>query len=124
MKVKNIKMAIKSDRELFNEVKKVWKNLEKGGKVPKHEGIYFEDLDTMRKILTVERLKILKTIKKNSPRSIYELAKLIERDVKNTFDDVQFLAQVGLIELKKTKNGRAKTTPQVNYDQIVLEIPV
>jgi predicted transcriptional regulator len=124
MKVKNIKMAIKSDRELFNEVKKVWKNLEKGEKVPKHEGIYFEDLDTMRKILTVERLKILKTIKKNSPRSIYELAKLIERDVKNTFDDVQFLAQVGLIKLKKTKNGRAKTTPQVNYDQIVLEIPV
>lgn len=124
MKVKNIKMAIKSDRELFKEVKKVWKNLEKGGKVPKHEGIYFEDLDTMRKILTEGRLKILKTIKKNSPRSIYELAKLIERDVKNTFDDVQFLAQVGLIELKKTKNGRVKTTPQVNYDQILLEIPV
>jgi len=124
MKVKNIKIAIKSDSELFNEVKKVWNATEKGEKVPKHKGIYFENLDTMRKVLTEERLKILKTIKKNNPQSIYELAKLIERDIKNTFNDVQFLSQVGLIELKKTKDGREKTTPQVNYDQILLEIPV
>ena len=124
MKVKNIKIAIKSDSELFNEVKNVWNATEKGEKVPKHKGIYFENLDTMRKVLTEERLKILKTIKKNNPQSIYELAKLIERDIKNTFNDVQFLSQVGLIELKKTKDGREKTTPQVNYDQILLEIPV
>ena len=124
MKVRNIKIGIKSDRELFTEVKEVWEHLEKGEKTPKHKGIYFENLDTMRKVLTEERLRILKTIKKNNPRSIYELAKLIERDIKNTFNDVQFLSEVGLVELKKTKDGRERTTPQVNYDQILLEIPV
>jgi len=124
MKVKNIKIAIKSDPVLFSEIKQVWNSLEKGEKVQKHKGVYFENLDTMRKVLTEERLRILKTIKTNNPQSIYELAKLIKRDIKNTFNDVQFLAQVGLIELKKTKDGREKTTPQVNYDQILLEIPV
>jgi len=124
MKVKNIKIAIKSDPMLFSEIKQVWNSLEKGEKVQKHKGVYFENLDTMRKVLTEERLRILKTIKTNNPQSIYELAKLIKRDIKNTFNDVQFLAQVGLIELKKTKDGREKTTPQVNYDQILLEIPV
>jgi predicted transcriptional regulator len=124
MRVKNIKIAIKSDPMLFSEIKRVWNSLEKGEKVQKHKGVYFENLDTMRKVLTEERLRVLKTIKTNNPQSIYELAKLIKRDIKNTFNDVQFLAQVGLIELKKTKDGREKTTPQVNYDQILLEIPV
>ena len=59
----------------------------------------------MRKVLTEERLRILKTIKKAHPSSIYELAKILERDIKNTFDDVQYLAEVGLIELKKVKSG-------------------
>jgi predicted transcriptional regulator len=34
------------------------------------------------------------------------------------------LAEMGLIELKKTKNGREKSTPEVSYDRILLEIPV
>ena len=124
MKVRNIKISIKSDEELFNEVKEVCGKLERGEKVKKHEGISFESLGAMRKVLTEKRLRILKTIKKNHPQSIYELAKMLHRDIKNTFNDVQFLAQAGLIELKKTKNGREKTTPMVNYDKILLEIPV
>ena len=124
MKVKNIKIAIKSDKELFNEIKEVWNKLEKGEKVKKHEGISFTNLDVMRKVLTEERLRILKTIKKAHPSSIYELAKILERDIKNTFDDVQYLAEVGLIELKRSKEGREKITPLVNYDKILLEIPV
>ena len=124
MKVKNIKIAIKSDKELFNEIKEVWNKLEKGEKVKKHEGISFANLDVMRKVLTEERLRILKVIRKEHPTSIYELAKILERDIKNTFDDVQYLAEVGLVELKKSKVGREKITPLVNYDKILLEIPV
>lgn len=124
MRVKNIKISIKSDKELFDEVKKVTEKLERGEKVKKHEGISFDNLETMRKILTDERIKILKTIKKDNPGSIYELAKILHRDTKNTFDDVKFLSEMGLIELKKTKNGREKTTPMVKYDKILLEIAV
>lgn len=124
MKVKNIKVAIKGENELLNEVKKVWGKLEKGEKIKKHEAIYFESLDAMRRILTEERLRMLKVIKKDHPASIYELSKMLKRDVKNTFDDVQFLVQAGLVELKKTKDVREKTTPRVNYDKILLEISV
>jgi predicted transcriptional regulator len=124
MRVRDIKISIKSDEDIFKEVKRVWEKIEKGGKVKKHEGISFESIDDMRKVLTEERLKILKTIKKEHPQSIYELAKMIHRDIKNTFDDVQFLAQAGLVELRKTKNGREKTTPHVNYNRILLEIQI
>jgi len=36
----------------------------------------------MRKILSEERFRILRTIKKEHPKSIYELAKLLNRDIK------------------------------------------
>ena len=124
MKIKNIRIAIRGEKELFEEVKEVWGKLERGEKVKKHQAIYFESLDAMRKVLTEERLKIVKAIRKNHPASIYELAKILRRDVKNTFDDVQFLAQAGLVELRKTKDVRKKTTPEVNYDKILLEISV
>ena len=124
MRVRDIKISIKSDEDIFKEVKGVWEKIEKGEKVKKHEGISFGSIDDMRKVLTEERLRILKTIKKEHPQSIYELAKMIHRDIKNTFDDVQFLAQAGLVELKKTKDGREKTTPLVNYNRILLEIQV
>jgi len=124
MRVKNIRIAIKGEGELFDEVNKIWGKLQRNQKVKKHEAIYFDNLDAMRKVLTEERLRIVKTIKKEHPTSIYELAKLLKRDVKNTFDDVQFLAQAGLVELSKTKEVREKTTPKVNYDKILLEITV
>lgn len=125
MKVRNIKITIKSDAEFFKEVKNVWKKLEQGEKVKKHEGISFESLETMRKVLTEERLRILKIIKKYHPGSIYELAKILKRDTKNVSDDVHYLAELALIEIEKGKsNGREKTTPVVNYDKILLEIPM
>ncbi len=124
MKIKNIRIAIRGEKELFEEVKEVWGKLERGEKVKKHQAIYFESLDAMRKVLTEERLKIVKAIRKNHPASIYELAKILRRDVKNTFDDVQFLAQAGLVELKKTKDIRERTALKVDYDKIVLEISV
>lgn len=124
MKVKNIKIAIKSDEKLFGEIKDVWGKLEKGEKVKKHEGIYFKSLEAMRKVLTEERLRVLKTIKTKHPSSVYELAKILKRDIKNVSNDLDYLQNIGLVELKKTTEGRKKTTPSVNYDKILLEIPV
>ncbi len=124
MKVRDVRIRIKNLEEVLSEAKEVMKKLERGEKVKKHEGISFESLDAMRKVLTEERIRVLKTIKKEHPQSIYELAKILGRDMKNTFDDVQFLAGMGLIELKKTKDGREKTAPIVKYDRILLEIAV
>jgi predicted transcriptional regulator len=124
MRVKNIKIAIKSERELSDEVKRGWEKVQKGEKVKKHEAVYFENFEAMRKILTDERIRILKVIKAEHPASIYELAKRLRRDIKNTFNDVQFLAQAGLVELKKTTDVRERTVPTVNYSKILFEIQV
>lgn len=45
-------------------------------------------------------------------------------NIKNTFNDVRYLAKVGLIELKKSKEVGKNITLRMNYDKILLKIPV
>ena len=124
MRVKNIVLAIKSEEEFTKEVKDVMKNISRDVKSEPESIISYESLEVMRKFITDERLRILKTIKKEHPSSIYALAKTLKRDTKNVSNDVNYLAELGLIELRKIKEGRKKTIPTVNYDKILLEIAV
>ena len=124
MKVKNIRLEIKSEDEFINEAKGVMKKLSKGVNVRAKSIISFESLGVMRKFITDERLRILRTIKKYHPSSVYELAKILKRDIKNVSNDVNYLESIELLEVKKTNKGRSKSTPLVKYDKILLEIPV
>lgn len=124
MRVKNVKIGIRTVDEALNEAKEVMTKLSKKEKVKKRTGIYFENLEGMRKVLTEKRLEVLHTIKKEHPASVYALAKSLGRDITNVTDDLNYLEDVGLVELKKTKEGRDRTTPTVNYDKIQIEIAV
>ena len=124
MKIKNVRLDIQSEDEFIAEAKGAVKAVSKGKAVTPQSTISFESLKTMRKFITDERLRILKAIKKYAPASIYELAKILQRDAKNVTDDVHYLAEIGLIVIKKTTNGRQKTRPIVDYEKILVEIMV
>ncbi|MBI5100589.1 MAG: hypothetical protein HZB33_01950 [Nitrospirae bacterium] len=126
MKVKNVTIGIKSVRDVLEDTGDVMARIERGERVSRRKpGVYFENLDVMRKAITAERLRLLKVIKDNHPESLYALAKMLERNLKNVSDDVRYLADLGLIELAKGKtNGREKTTPIVRYEKIRVEIAV
>ncbi|MCK4728956.1 MAG: MarR family transcriptional regulator [Desulfobacterales bacterium] len=124
MKIKNIKISIKSREAFLEEAKSTMKKIMAGEKVSMKRGLYFENLDAMKKALTPKRLELLHTVKEKRPQSVYELAKGMNRDLKNVTQDLAFLERLGLVELKKTKDKRAKTTPSVEYDKILLEIAV
>lgn len=125
MKVKNVAIGIKSVEAMLGEARQVMERLERGEKVTRRRpGVYFDNLATMRKAITEERLRILRTIRAEHPASLYELAKILDRNLKNVCDDVNYLAELGLIELKKSRVGRERTIPEVNYERIRLEIPI
>lgn len=124
MKVKNVKLEIMSEDQFVSEAKDVMKKLSKGINVKAKSVISFNSLSVMRKFITDERLKVLRATKKHHPSSVYELAKILKRDTKNVANDVGYLEDIGLLEVKKAKKGRQKSTPSVNYDKILLEIPV
>ncbi len=124
MKVKNVRLEIQDEDEFVLEIKRDLKKVAKGESVKNQSTLSFESLKAMRMFITDERLKILRTVRKYHPKSIYELAKMVKRDTKNVSDDVHFLSDLGLLDIKESKDGRKKTTPVVNYNKIMLEIPV
>lgn len=124
MKVKKIDIGIKGLKESLNDFADTWKKIESGKKVKKEEGIYFNSIDTMRAVLTNKRLQILKVIRERKPESIYELAKILGRDIKNVNQDLKLLSDVGLVTLEKTETDKKRVVPHVDYAKILLEIPV
>ena len=124
MKIRRIEIGIKPLKESLHEFAVVWDKLQHGEKVVKRTGIYFESIDAMRKVLTNKRLTILKVIKEEEPNSVYALAKLLGRDLKNVNQDLKMLVDIGLVTVEPVKDGKKRIVPHVEYDKILLEIPV
>jgi len=123
MKVKKVKIGIKSIEEVPRDTLEVMKKVERGEKMKpvKEPEVYFTSFEAFRKALTPKRLELLHLIKAKHPSFIIELARIAKRDVKNITDDVKYLAQIGLVVKKETNR---KTAPVIAYDKLLLEIAV
>ncbi len=69
-------------------------------------------------------VEVLRAIRRHKPGSIYELAKILGRDLKNVNDDLKLLADLGLVKLEKRKTDRRRIIATVDYNRIMLEISV
>lgn len=124
MKVKNIKITIKSRQQVLHEFAKTYEKLRKGEKVKKHEELSFQNIETLRKFLTEKRIELLHIIKEKNPDSLYELAQLAQRDLKSVNTDVKILSGLGLVSLKKIIEERKKMKPIVDFDTLQVEISI
>ncbi|OGW07074.1 MAG: hypothetical protein A2889_05205 [Nitrospinae bacterium RIFCSPLOWO2_01_FULL_39_10] len=124
MRVKRVKIGIKRFEEVLEGVKETMKKIERGEKVKERRGYYFENLEAFRRALTEKRLEVLHVIKKERPASVYELAKMLNRDAKNVTQDLEYLKNIGLVEIKRTREKKERTIPEVKYDRIDLQIAV
>ena len=124
MRVKRVKIGIKRFEEVLEGVKETMKKIERGEKVKERRGYYFENLAAFRRALTEKRLEVLHVIKREKPSSVYELAKLLKRDVKNVTQDLEYLKRIGLVEIRRTREKQKRNIPEVKYDKIDLQIAV
>jgi predicted transcriptional regulator len=92
----------------------------------RREGVYFTSIEAARNFLTRERLGLLRVIRTRHPRSIYDLAKIVDRDLKNVQQDVRLLERHGLIHLTEKRRGRRSKVkvPVAPFEQIALKIAI
>ncbi len=124
MKAKKVKIGIKSVKEVLEEFVKTGEAIERGERVKKEKGIYFESIEGFRKALTPKRLELLRLIKRKHPKSLQELSRLANREMRAILTDIEILEELDLIDMKRKRDGRKKSTPIVNYDRIDLQIAV
>jgi predicted transcriptional regulator len=123
MKVKKVKINLKSLEDVGKETIAVMRSVKSGKKVaPKPHEIVFSDFTALRSFLTPKRLELIRLIREHAPGSIAELARLAKRDFARVYQDVQTLAEAGIIDMPRRSKG-VKTKPGV-AEEIRLEIVV
>jgi predicted transcriptional regulator len=122
MKVKKIKLGIRSMDDVLDEAAQTMKAVAASKKVrPKGPRLFFTNSEALRRFLAPKRLELIRLIRRQHPASINELATLAQRDFKRVYEDIRDMAEAGLLELGKDK-GR-KIAPRV-ADELRLEIVV
>ncbi len=71
---------------------------------------------------TENRLQLFRLIHEENPESVYDLAKLFDRDLSYVSKEVRVLEGLGLIKLRKeTVQGRERLKPVALFDRIVVD---
>lgn len=80
-----------------------------------------ESLETFGRVFRPTNLELLEAIVDHEPSSIRELARVVDRHPPEVLENVDELADYGLVELEP--EGSAKR-PVVWYDEIDVDIPI
>ena len=64
----------------------------------------YDDLSFLRQLLSNEKARLMHVVKVKKPKSIYQLAKFLERDFKSVREDLKLLQKFGFIELIEEKD--------------------
>lgn len=93
-----LQIGIGGAKETAQGFVEAWRSVKKG-KTPAapEEQLYFEDLDTLLKVLSPQRWSLLRTLKKQGPTSVRSLAKALGRDYKTVHTNSKVLESAGLI---------------------------
>ena len=88
--------------------------------------MYFTSIEAARNLLTPNRLALLRVIRTKRPGSVYELAKITGRDLKNVQEDLRLLERYGLVRIGhgRSSGKRKVRIPQAVFNEIALRIAI
>lgn len=87
---------------------------------PLYEVVLKRDED-LHRVTRPKNMELLETLAAESPESIRETARLVDRDVRQVHRNLDELADLGLVEFRES--GQSKQ-PYVWYDRIQFDIPI
>jgi len=123
---KRLTIEIRPIDDALKEFADAFKSTSTGRRVRRVDGVYFTSIEAARNLLTPNRLAMLRAIRAKKPASIYELAKLLGRDLKNVQSDLQLLEKYGVVRMTRGRGvgRRAVKTPTTPFSEIALKIAI
>ncbi|MBI2655894.1 ArsR family transcriptional regulator [Candidatus Woesearchaeota archaeon] len=118
------KLNIIPTKEVLRQFASALAKSRSGEKQEEHAGVSFESIEGLRNVLTKRRLELISVIRHKKPNSIYELSKLLNRDLKSVNTDLKVLKENDFVELRKSSNGRQRVVPVVEFDKIEVMVRV
>ncbi len=125
--MKTLTFSIRPLDDVVDDFERTFEAVQRGRRVPKgpREEAGFTSIEAARNFLTRERLALLRAIRTQKPGSLYELARMVNRDFKNVQQDIGILERHGLVRICKQARGKRNVkVPQVPFEQIALKIAI
>ena len=125
--MKTVTFSIRPLDDVMDDFAKTFEAVRTGRRLPKgrREEVGFTSIEAVRKFLTRERLALLRAIRTRRPSSIYQLAKMVGRDLKNVQEDIRLLERHGLVRVTRHSRGNRKVkVPEVPFKEITLRIAI
>ena len=122
--MKTLRIKIKNKETANLEIRKLARDIDsKKIKEKLKNGIYFESLKAVRKILTDKRLDVWRTIRDQKPESITHLAKILKREFRSVHRDILLLQDLGLIKMSEGPGKRGNVQILISlYDELLLAV--
>ncbi len=121
VKAREVLIRVESLEDAGERFAGAYKQIKQGKKLAKEEVLAFENIETLRKVLTSKRIVLLRLVREKQPKTIYQLAKLSNRAYANVFQDVKLLEKLGLIVLQEDNHN---FEPIAKYNAIKIKISV
>jgi predicted transcriptional regulator len=100
----NVKVSSGSVEDFFKRSHERAVKLDRKKTLPTELRITFEDPAELMRALSVQRVKVLQAVKRNSRPSVTKLASMLKRDRKSVTRDVVVLEKLGLLRTKTEAN--------------------
>ena len=84
--------------------------------------IVFDSVASFRNFMTMQKIELLTAIAGQKPSSIYELAKLVDRDFAAVLRDCIGLEGTGFITLKEVNNAKGTKMPRLRFSYVGIVI--
>jgi predicted transcriptional regulator len=97
MNSRRLYIGIRQAAERSKALRDAMQCVAKGDRTQQDSGLYFENIDELRRVLTEKRMELLLAISRHRPASVRELAGLVQRDYKNVNTDISLLQRLGLV---------------------------
>jgi predicted transcriptional regulator len=101
---KNVKLETGTIDEYVQRSIDRAKRLDRGEKLPAEFRITFEDPADLLRVLSAERLRVLRTIRTRTKPTVSGLAVILKRDRRAVSRDVKLLEELGLLRTRNEAN--------------------
>jgi len=113
-------VTVNSAADFEAEVTDAIMTLDSGGTADTAPTLSFTSYDDLLATLTPRVLDLIEAIRREEPASINAAARVVDRDVKNVYEELNRLAQLGIVFFEE--EGRSKR-PVVWFDELVISLP-
>lgn len=112
-------ITVESTAEFFESAVSDLRDIDAENPLDDRHVLSLPDEQALARVLSAKNLELLRTIVTDEPESVRDLARQVDRDIKNVSTAVNELEALGLLEFETA--GRAKR-PVVWYDDIEIDI--